>query len=323
VTDYRVTFPALGTTAAVVACDPGDLIVARRVLWDELARIDLACSRFRPDSAVAELWRAGGRPVVVGEALLEAIQVALRAAELTDGLVDPTVGASVVALGYDRDFAEVARHAVPAVPVPQPAPGWRAVRVDCEAGTVQVPPGTLLDLGATAKALAVDRAAATCAAACRRGVLVSVGGDLALAGPAPHGGWPVLVTDDSGSATDGPGQRVALRDGALATSSTAARQWRAGGRLRHHLVLPATGDNPPDVWRTASVAAATCVDANIASTAAMLMGEKALAWLAARQLPARLVRVDGTVVAVGGWPATDTAPAPDDAPAADDPGTVR
>ena len=53
---------------------------------------------------------------------------------------------------------------------------------------------------------------------------------------------------------------------------------------------------------TVTVAAATCVDANAASTAAVVLGEEAPGWLEERKLPARLVGLAGEVVAVGGWP---------------------
>jgi thiamine biosynthesis lipoprotein len=111
----------------------------------------------------------------------------------------------------------------------------------------------------------------------------------------------VRVTDDH-RACDG-GQVVALRSGGLATSGTASRNWMRGSRRFHHLVDPATGEPASGCWRTASVAAASCVDANIASTAAIVLGDGAPAWLAQRQLPARLVAGDGTVHVVGAWPA--------------------
>lgn len=108
--------------------------------------------------------------------------MALRAAEATDGTVDPTVGSAMDALGYDRDFTLVREDDRPVRLTVRRTPGWRAVRLDRATGTVTVPEGIRLDLGATAKAWAADRAAGTLAAAAGCGVLVSLGGDTAVAG---------------------------------------------------------------------------------------------------------------------------------------------
>ena len=136
-------------------------------------------------------------------------------------------------------------------------------------------------------------------------MLVSLGGDIAAAGPAPAGGWLVRVTDHHAAGDDAPGQTVAIAAGGLATSGTAARRWRRGGQDLHHIVDPATGSSAAGPWRTASVAAGSCVDANTASTAAIILGPRAPAWLATRGLPSRLVAVDGTVVRIGAWPDAD------------------
>jgi FAD:protein FMN transferase len=279
-----------------------DLVAARRALELELEAIDRACSRFRDDSEVMRLRRSGAHPVAVSETLCEAIAVALRVAAMTDGLVDPTVGEAMVELGYDRDFAELCDEPSERVPHPRPAPGWRSVELDEVARTVRMPDGVLLDLGASAKALVVDKAVASAAAQCAGGVLVNVGGDLAVAGPSPADGWSVLVADSHRAPSDGPGQRIAVHDGALATSSTTVRRWTQAGTVRHHIVDPATGAPAPETWRTVSVAASSCVDANAASTASILKGEAAPGWLAECKLPARLVRPDGRVLTVADWP---------------------
>jgi len=86
------------------------------------------------------------------------------------------------------------------------------------------------------------------------------------------------------------------------------RTWRRGGRALHHIVDPVTGEPAAPVWRTVTVAAATCVDANTAGTAAVVLGERAVPWLRSTGLPARLVALDGTVVRVGGWPPDSPAP---------------
>jgi thiamine biosynthesis lipoprotein len=301
------TFPAFGTTAVLLVTDHAALPGAERILRDELAAIDAACSRFRPDSEIMRLAAHAGHAAPVSPLLAGALDAALRVARATGGLVDPTVGQAVVDLGYDRDFAALDRDR-PEPAVPRPAPGWWRVILDVPAGQVLVPRGVLLDLGATAKAYAADRAAARAAQVGGGvGALVSLGGDLATAGPCPDGGWLVGVGDDHRAAAPGD-PVVTIRSGALATSSVTQRSWRRAGRTVHHIVDPRTGDVPEPVWRTVSVAARSCVDANAAATAAIVRGRAAPGWLAGLGLAARLVSHDGTALAVAGWPAEGGAP---------------
>jgi thiamine biosynthesis lipoprotein len=298
------SFAAIGTTATVCVTEDDRLDAARAAVERQIATLDLACSRFRPDSELVAVNAAAGAPVRVGPVLEEALAAALRAAELTDGLVDPTVGRSLRLLGYDRDFAEVgARDGRRFRARIAATPGWRGIRLDRAAGTVRVPAGTELDLGATAKALGADRAAAAAHAAAGCGVLVSLGGDIAVAGAPVAEGWAVRLDGDHGAPLDGPGPVVVVREGGLATSSTTVRRWRAGDAELHHVVDPRTGRSADTPWRTVTVAAGSCVDANIATTAALVLGARAERWLAERGLAARLVRLDGRVAAVGGWPA--------------------
>jgi FAD:protein FMN transferase len=302
----RTCFPALGSEATVAA-EAGVLDGARELVESEIRAIDLACSRFRPDSELTALNESAGRPFEASELFAEALEVALRAARQTGGAVDPTVGGAMLRIGYDDDFETLPSRRPASALQALAVPGWRLVRLDRGTRTVVLPPGVRLDLGATAKALAADRAAAAAHRATGEGVLVSLGGDLAVAGPAPAGGWTVLIAEDHRGDPDGAGPRVAVQSGGLATSSTTVRRWRVGDLDRHHVVDPATGLPATGPWRTVSVAAASCVDANTAATAAIVIGEAAEAWLSARRLPARLVATDGRVVVTGGWPA-DLAP---------------
>jgi FAD:protein FMN transferase len=133
-------------------------------------------------------------------------------------------------------------------------------------------------------------------------VLVGLGGDIATGGAAPEDGWRVGIGDDHQVAADAPDAVVTVRSGGLATSGTTCRTWRRGGRTVHHIVDPRTGDVADPVWRTVSVAAASCVDANTASTAAIVLGWSAPGWLGDTGLPARLVCAKGNVLTVAGWP---------------------
>ena len=298
----RVRLQALGTTAIVSVTDAGALDGAERILRRELDAIDRACSRFRADSELVALNARPGTPVPVGELLFEAIRVALSGAARTGGLVSPTVGRALLLTGYDRSFELIEPSAGRLHALLSPVPSWRRVVLDPTGRTVRIPAGGELDLGATAKALAADRAAAAIARATGAGVLVSLGGDIAVAGEAPAEGWPIRLADRHDDDLDAAGPTVEIRSGGLATSSVTVRRWGIGGEQAHHIVDPRSGRPALAPWRTVSVAAASCVDANLASTAAVILGDRAEGWLERRRLPARLVARAGDVATVGGWP---------------------
>lgn len=299
----RSRFEAIGTYIEVVLHGQAAALgTAVRLLRTELAALDLACSRFRPDSELVRLNAAAGRWVEVSPLLADLIATALLAAEQTGGDVDPALADSLVAAGYDRDFAALPADGTTVRPRPPRRGAWHDIELDAAAGRVRLPTGAALDLGATAKASAADRAAGRIAAATDAGVLVNLGGDIALAGPVLPGGWPVRVTDHAAHDESGSGQVVHLHGGGLATSSTAVRRWRRGGSPYHHILDPRTGLPAAPVWRTVSVAAATCVDANTASTASIVRGRSAVYWLAGLGLPARLVETGGPVHRTAGWP---------------------
>ncbi len=315
---------ALGTSAVLRVADRGALESAREAVERELALIDKACSRFREDSELTRMNRSAGRAFSAGPVLFAALEVALRAAELTDGDVDPTVGRALELAGYDRDWRELepavedrapAHLPAPRVVLARTRPGWTGVALDHASRRVRLAPGLRIDLGATAKAWAADRAALAACEAGGCGVLVSLGGDIATAGPAPAAGWRIRVTDDHRSDAGTAGQTISIRSGGLATSSTAVRRWQHGGRAMHHIIDPATGAPVRRTWRTVSVAAATCTDANIAATAALVRAAGAPVWLESAGLPSRLLDWRGAVRAVAGWP-EDAPPHAGDARAA-------
>jgi len=293
---------ALGCAARLVVTDPRAVRLAEIAVAGVLREIDDACSRFRPDSELSRLNASPERDVALSPTLAAALGVALRAARLSDGAVDPTVGSAVIAAGYDRDFALVAPDGGAVPLAARPVPGWRTIAFDPGRRTVRLPAGVRVDLGATAKALAADLAADAALRAAGGGVLVSLGGDVAMRGEAPAGGWRVQVGEDSTAPLAAGAEAVRAAAGGVATSSTTVRRWRRGGATLHHLIDPRTGLPAGGPWRTVTTAAATCVDANVAATAAIVMGAAAPAWLAAAGVPARLVDRAGRVVRVAGWP---------------------
>jgi thiamine biosynthesis lipoprotein len=314
----RASWEALGTSVDLLVTDSAEMAQAQAIVEHELDAIDRACSRFREDSELTRVNVNAGRFVETGPLLIEAIAVALRAAEITDGDVDPTVGVALELAGYDRDWrllsspdtAQSHNGGTPAGDelsgrlkvLASIRPGWQAIELNRERATVRVPSGVKLDLGATAKAWAADRAARAVFQDTGSGVLVSLGGDISTAGEGPEQGWRIHVTDDHRSGPDAPGQQITIASGGLATSSTTVRRWRHDGRTMHHIIDPTTGAPTDSNWRTVSVAAIDCTDANVAATAAIVRGSRAPEWLAELELPARLVTHDGEVLTVGSWP---------------------
>lgn len=301
---WSTTAEVIVTAPAHVVTAPGLIDAAADLVRAELTAVDAACSRFRADAELTAVEAAAGVPVVVTALLAELVTVAVDAASSTDGAVDPTLGGALATLGYDRDISlldpplgtEPGDEPVAARALVRRTPRWDRIAVRNR--TLTLPPGVHLDLGATAKAHAADRAAALVFAELGCGVLVNLGGDIATAGPAPDGGWQVLVGDQG----DEPRTQVSLPAGsALATSSTVRRRWHAGGTDHHHVLDPTTGSPVDPVWRTVSVAAGTCVLANTLATAAIVHGATAPTRLAGA--PARLVDAAKGVRTVGGWPA--------------------
>jgi FAD:protein FMN transferase len=293
---------ALGAGVRLVVTHEQRLASAKAAVDAVLRAIDEACSRFRPDSELSRVHQAAETEVGIGPLLAQAVEVALRAAEQTGGAVDPTVGRAIRIAGYDRDYDLLPADGGPLVLKATPVPGWRSVRLDSKRRRLWIPRGVELDLGATAKALAADLATRAAFEAAECGVLVSLGGDISVFGEPPEGGWRIQVGEDSSAPISDGEETISIRDGGLATSSTTVRRWTRAGVTLHHILDPKTGLPVVSPWRTATVAAATCVDANTASTAAIVLGELAPAWLEAHRLPARLVDQQGGVVKVAGWP---------------------
>ncbi len=293
------TWPLWSTVARLVVLDDEALPPARELVDDWLAEVDTAANRFREDSEIRRL--AGGHPNSLSPVLADLLRAALDAAELTAGAVDPTVGTAMRRLGYDRDLRLVLEGGAPVRAEVRPVPGYRRVRLTGR--ELDLDPGIELDLGATAKAVAADRAAALVHDQLGIGVLVSLGGDIATAGPSPRGGWQVLVQDGDDEPT-----RIAVPGGvAVATSSTRSRRWRRGDEELHHIVDPQSGRPAQPFWRSVTVVAGSCLAANAASTAAIVRGREAEGWLPGIGATARLVRHDGVQLTTGDWPGSAAA----------------
>lgn len=295
-------FSIWGTSVVLGTTDPSRVKPARAILDEELAKIEQAASRFRPGTEILALNEAAGTgPVAISETMVDLIECAITADMATGGACDPTVADSLVTLGYDRDFDQLGDAGIDLTA--RPAPGTSGIVLDRAAGTVSLPTSVHLDLGATAKARAADLCASRIADAFGCGALVDIGGDLRTAGPPPPDGWQIGISLEARSGKlDSVDEVIAVTAGAIASSSTGVRTWRGGDAMLHHIIDPVTGWPTTTPWTMVTVAAGTCVEANGLSTASLVWGEDALFELPQRSVAARLVRADGTVERIGGWP---------------------
>ncbi len=297
--ECRLSLPAMGSTVEVVLLDapPGsDAWVRTR-----LSALERAWSRFDQRSELVALnRRAGGAPVPASDLLRTAVDASLQLWRATDGWFDPTTLRALEWAGYDRSFTEVRSRSGSAACVGSPpaTPTPLGVIVDDDRGTITLPAGVTLDLGGVGKGLAADLLATELMERGSSGVLVSVGGDIAVAGTGPDGGWRIPVVDP----TDGHRVRwvVPIESGAIVQSNRLVRQWRAGDEHCHHLIDPSTS-----LPSRSGIAAAVVVSdrawwAEGVAKAALLAGAAAGSSLIGRLAKAGwLVRDNGTVTLAG------------------------
>jgi thiamine biosynthesis lipoprotein len=291
-----VKFEIWGMSGTLVTEHEEQLPFAESRLWHWLDAFDASCNRFRPDSELSRLNRDGH--VALSSTLELALRAALDSFEATNGMCDPTVLPALVALGYDVDFAQLADRPDRTTREPIPSLGARAITLDLEERRASLAPGCQVDLGASAKALVVDLVARDVASS--GGVLVELGGDVAVHGRGPTGPWSIGVSDTL--VITGLEPRISVTHGGLATSSTKERSWVVSGRPVHHIIDPRTGASASGPYVTATVSGESCVRANAFATAALIWGEDAGYYLAQSGCAARLVRRDGSLDFVGGWP---------------------
>jgi thiamine biosynthesis lipoprotein len=289
-------FEIWGMTGTIATEREDQREFAEARLWHWLDEIDRSCNRFRPDSELTLLNARGDGDL--SPTLEVALEAAIESYDATGGLCDPTVLPALLALGYNVDFADLARRANTISAAPVPSPGAGAITLDLSSHRVSLAEGCQLDFGASAKALAADLVANDVAPT--GGILVEIGGDVAVRGRGPTGPWALGVSDVL--EITGREPRVSVTHGGVATSSTATREWVADGHRVNHIVDPRTGSSADGPYVTATVSAVSCVRANAFATAALLWGEDAGYHLAQGGCAGRLVRADGEIEYVGGWP---------------------
>lgn len=283
----------------VTVTRPDVLVFAKQHLATVMADVASSADRFNAYSDVSRINGRAGQMVPVSRRTLALLETALDSAAETGGAVDPTVGAHVMRAGYDSDIEAIRDRLIslPEAAGEPPQADWTRVQMDLGLSLAGVPAGFALDLGATAKSWTADVAAHAIAAGLGTGVLVEIGGDVSVAGHKDNP-WQVQVCERAGE----PGQRVGLTRGGLATSSTIARTWRTASGDAHHVIDPRTGRPSQGPWRTVTVWGPSAVQANTASTAALILGDEAVDYLRDSDLSARLVSTDGQITTLGDWP---------------------
>jgi thiamine biosynthesis lipoprotein len=266
-------FRAMGCDVVVGGGSPREHAAIERLFAEREGRF----SRFMPASELNEVNARAGRPTLVSGAFADAVRIARTAAEETDGLVDPSLGAALLAAGYTRNFDEL-----DADPAPAGSPR-RGGEVALFGRVVRAAPDVVLDLNGVVKSMAVDDALGLPGS--HR--WVSAGGDVAVRAP-------LTVSVPGGGA-------VELRRGGLATSGSSKRRWLRAGEIQHHLIDPRTGRPARTPWTDVTACGGTCVAADVAAKAAFLLGADGPAWLDARGMPGRFLRSDGTVHTNSAW----------------------
>jgi thiamine biosynthesis lipoprotein len=289
-----LTFRAMGSDVHVIIVDgpPGLGGKARRRI-DEL---ELRWSRFLPDSEISRLTARAGEWVALSADSLLLVARAVDAWRLTVGRFDPTVLGAVIRAGYDRSFELLG---------PDPADGHSHLTtgtagIELDGDRVRLPAGVGFDPGGIGKGLAADLVVAETLAEGAAGVCVNLGGDLRVAGRPPDDGtaWTVAVEHPS---SPEPLTLLGLHDGAVATSTTLRRRWASGGRERHHLIDPWTGEPSASDLTLAAVVAGDAWVAEVLAKAVLLRGSaQAFDLVAGLGADALTVDRDGAVEATPG-----------------------
>jgi thiamine biosynthesis lipoprotein len=258
--------------------DDADLAAAERIVRlvaAEARRIEAKLSRYRRGNVVDEINTANGRPVVVDDETAGLLDYAARLYELSDGNFDVTSGVLRRVWRFDGSDRVPTAEAVAAL---LPIVGWDKVR--WRAPQITLLPGMEVDLGGIGKEYAVDRAAALVKPLSTK-CLLNFGGDLLALGP-QAGGAPWRVGIESLTVEATAAKHIELRVGALATSGDARRFLLKDGKRYGHILDPKTGWPVERAPRSVTVAAATCTEAGMLATLALLQGPDAEAFLEAQ-----------------------------------------
>ena len=277
----------------------GDEAVAQQLSTDVPAWFEdweARLSRFRPTSELCELNRDPRGTVPVSPTMYEVLAAALRAAQLSEGLVTPTALDALERAGYDRSFEQLKAQPAPMAPRPPPVPSvdFRQISLRETDRTITRPVGLRLDLGGTAKGWIADQTIARIAG--RAHALLDAGGDISVTGPRRNGApWPVAI----GSPFDPRAQLgiLMLRGGGVATSGRDFRKWQVDGKWQHHVIDPRTGEPAETDLMSVTVIGPSAYEAEAVCRSVLIRGSRdGMAWLERLEGYAGVLALeDGTV----------------------------
>ncbi|MGA9594588.1 MAG: FAD:protein FMN transferase [Acidimicrobiia bacterium] len=271
-----VEFPAMGTRVVAIGDDPAEA-------EPFFAAAEAVFSRFDSSSELSALNRDPRVSIEVSPDLAACLHDARELRDRTGGLIDPAIGNAVIAWGYDRTFTEVEDRGE--------AGSIAAIgEWSISDNVVTRRPGTRLDLGGIAKGWTADRAVASGLA-----YVVSAGGDVS----SRLDETAVSIEDPWGDVA----ATVRLGSGGLATSSSTRRRWQVGDVTAHHIIDPRRLAPATSPIFSATVMAATAVEAEAGAKAVLLHGEHGLTWAETQDWIAAALVVwhDGSVYATTGW----------------------
>jgi len=296
-------FRAMNTDVQLYLRDSED-VTALAAAEELFHSLEARLSRFRPDSELCRLNARAGQETLVSEILFDVLERAQEMHRVTGGLFEPAILPDLETAGYDRSFEQVERSGDGDVAGGdnEERRSISQLRMNPLRLTVTAPPGLRIDLGGIGKGYAVDEAA--CLLGPMRDFAVNAGGDMFASGDGPDGdGWLVAVTDPMNEGVNL--SLLRLHDEALATSTTAVRRWKRGGRLLHHLIDPRTRGPSRSGVLSVSVVAKTAVEADVFAKTALLLGPaEGPRFLERQGTPGFLVLDDGSGVCTSGWTGT-------------------
>ncbi len=283
-------FRAMGSDVVIVCDGHAGLSALARRRIHELERL---WSRFLPDSDVSTLNRTDTWVTVSADTIV-LFEHAAQAWTATAGAFDPTVLPSLVSAGYaDSRSENQGRTDLGTVAVRARAPGMAGIEIDPSLTRIRMPDRVAFDPGGIGKGLAADLVARELTDSGARAVMVSIGGDVRVAGNTPPH-WTVEV--ESPFDPDHTIAELSVRDGAVCTSTVRAKTWTHEGEPMHHIIDPATGDPLVSSIISATVVAAEAWMAEALCKAA-IVGEPidAVSFCEAQGVEAILVDVEGIV----------------------------
>ena len=294
-------FPAMGTAVeiTIVDSDPTLLGVAR----ERIADLEQRWSRFIASSEVSRLNRASGRPTRVSADTLALVTHAQEGFDLTGGRFNALQLTALERLGYAESFERLPTATgvtvMRSVSTPNQSDCAARIEIDADSSTIRLTDGARFDPGGIGKGFAADLVAGELRTLGAAGACINVGGDVRVAGIAPHGDtWMIAVRDCAG---DQPVAHLAVAEGAVATTSRSRRRWRGpDGYVHHHILDPDTGSSAVTPVVHATAVASEGWRAEILAKVAFLDRVEGIA-LAERMGATAMVATDDGIVTGPSW----------------------